>query len=131
MRSQLDTDSSDSDTEDVSIPGLVGLSSDESDSDREDDTHFLSADSDSDHASAHTYVPDYVSPIAEPPDCTTMPRLSYPDAYDSDSDSHPSFNSDSGSDNDDEHDSVNVPDDMPCLADFSDDDDDVEPNTYL
>ena len=130
MRSQLDTDSSDSDTEDVSIPGLVGLSSDESDSDREDDTRFLSADSDSDHVSAHTYIPEYVSPIAEPPDCTTMPRLSYPDAYDSDSDSHPSLNSDSdsGSDDDDDHDSVNVPDDMPRLADFSDSDDDVGPD---
>ena len=59
-----------------------------------------------------------------------MPRLSYPDAYDSDSDSHPYLNSDSdsGSDSDDEPDSVDVPDDMPCLADFSDDDDDVEPN---
>ena len=61
MRSQPDTDFSDSDTENVSLPGLVGLSSDDSDSDSEDDTQFLSADSDSDHASARTYVPNYVS----------------------------------------------------------------------
>jgi hypothetical protein len=123
LRSQLDT-SSDSDTDDVSIPGLVDLSSDESNSDDDEDTHFLPIDSDSDHVSAHTYIPAYVSPIAEPPDCTTMPRLSYPDAYDSDSASHSSLNSD----DDDDHDSINVPDDMPSLADFSDDDDDVGPD---
>ena len=102
MRSQLDT-SSDSDS---------------------DDTHFLPVDSDPDDVSAHTFIPDYVQPISEPPDCASMPRLSYPDAYASESDSHSSLNSD----NDDDHDSINVPDDMPSLADLSDDDEDVGPD---
>ena len=93
MRSQLDT-SSDSDSDDVSIPGLADLSSDESSSDSDsDDTHFLPVDSDPDDVSAHTFIPDYVPPISEPPDCAGMPRLSYPDAYASESDSHSSLNS--------------------------------------
>ena len=126
MRSQLDT-SSDSDSEDVSIPGLADLSSDESSSDSDsdsDDTHFLPVDSDPDDVSAHTFIPEYVSPIAESPDGTSMPRLSYPDAYASESDSHSSLNSYNYNDND----SINVPDDMPSLADLSDDDEDVGPD---
>jgi hypothetical protein len=112
----------------VSLPDLVGLSSDdEPDSDSDDETQFLSADSDSDHESEHTYVPDYVPPIAEASDNTTMPRLTYDsDAYDSDSNSHPYLNSDSDSDDDLAAD--DVPLDMPDLADLSDDDDDDEPD---
>ena len=124
MRSQLDT-SSDSDSDDVSLPGLADLSSDESSSDSDsDDTHFLPVDGDPDDVSAHTFIPDYVQPISEPPDCTSMPRLSYPDAYASESDSHSSLHSYHY----DDHDSIHVPDDMPSLADLSDDDEDVIPD---